>query len=321
MARAYTVMSSFARQLAQQDAQTGLLMAERWRYVEARLMGYMDSLAREAIETGVRTPSQLYRMYRYQELIGIANTEAAGFEAWATDRITFGQRQAVDLGLRAAVMEVYGDRFFAPAPNMAAIANMIGLCADGQPLFSLLAGRAIAPDAVQGLTDRLLESLALGYNPRKTARLMADGLTGGLQKALVISRTEQVRAYREANRAQYEAMGVTRYQRHCAKSDRTCPACLALDGKIYDTREMMESHPQCRCFMVAVIPGMEHETARAQDWFANLDEKRQRGILGNARFELYREGVPLEKMVRVRQDPTWGPTVGVRSAADIRGDS
>ena len=66
---------------------------------------------------------------------------------------------------------------------------------------------ALAPDMVARLTRNLIEAISLGYSPRKTAEMMAGGLTDSLSKALVIARTEQIRTYREATLAQYQDIG------------------------------------------------------------------------------------------------------------------
>jgi SPP1 gp7 family putative phage head morphogenesis protein len=170
---------------------------------------------------------------------------------------------------------------------------------------------------VDGLTQALVEGVALGYNPRKTAQIMASGLSDGLNKALVIARTEQLRTYRAANLEQYQNMGIQQWQRHCAFSDRTCVACLGLDGKIYPTNTGFASHPNCRCFMTAVIPGEPITETNAQKWFGGLDEDRKKEILGKGHYELYQKGVPLSEMVSVNEDPIWGPTIGIRSLKDI----
>jgi SPP1 gp7 family putative phage head morphogenesis protein len=158
--------------------------------------------------------------------------------------------------------------------------------------------------------------VALGWNPRKTALAMVDGLAQGLDKALLIARTEQIRAYRESTRAEYAARGVEQYQRHCSKSDRTCPVCLALDGEVYPVNELMPSHPGCRCFMTRYT-GEKSDYQNAQDWFAGLKEERQREILGRGHFELYQKGVPLREFVKVTDDPVWGPTLGLKPLKEI----
>lgn len=314
----YQTMREYQRRLSKHEAAEMLAMAKRWAMVEKRLGVYFDALIDEIARDGLKTDAQIFRLYRYQELAGVASDEIAQYELWAGERIRREQMRALNLGFEAAVRTAYADSFFAPMIDRSAVANMIGICADGAPLFSVLKQRAIAPQAVEGLTNALIEAVALGYGPRKTARFMAHGLALGLDKALLIARTEQIRVYREATRAGYSQMGVTEYQRHCALSDRTCPVCLALDGKIYKTDAMMHSHPGCRCFMTAIVRGQTYP-ARAQDWFAKLPAARQKQILGPGHYNLYQGGMSLEEMVRTRNDPVWGPGLALRSVKSLAG--
>jgi SPP1 gp7 family putative phage head morphogenesis protein len=309
-------MAEFNQRLAEQDAEQTLLMAKRWKMIEDRLWVYFDALLDEIAAKGLRTSDQIYRLYRYEQLIRTTQDEINQFEAWSGQQIMAGQQRAMDLGFEAAVYDIYKGQYFTPMVNKQALANMVGVCADGAPLFSLLKERALTPEAVGGLTEALTEGVALGWNPRKTARVMADGLAQGFNKAQVIARTEQIRVYREATRAEYAARGVEQYQRHCSKSDRTCPVCLALDGEVYPVKQIMPSHPGCRCFMTRYT-GEKSDYKSAQDWFAGLKEERQREILGRGHFELYQKGVPLREFVKVTDDPVWGPTLGLKPLKEI----
>src|SRR5690606_14899995 len=87
-----------------------------------------------------------------------------------------------------------------------AVELMAGLAGNGSPLRQLLAQSW--PLAADGLTNELVTGMALGYNPRKVARLMAQGATGSLDRMMVIARTEQLRVYRTANVSSYRASGV-----------------------------------------------------------------------------------------------------------------
>ena len=317
MPNIYAVMAAFNRQLGRLEAGATMEMTERWKEIEARLWGYFLALVDDIERNGLKTDAQVYQLFRYQTLLKIALDEITRYEQWAQGRVEEMQQQAIDLGVAAAIASLNGAQYFVPTGNIAALKNMVGVCADGAPVFSILSQRALSPEAVAGLTAALLEGIALGYNPRKTARKMADGLAGGLDKALTIARTEQIRAFREATRQQYQDMGVKLYQRHCAHSDRTCTACLGLDGEIYPTDELFASHPNCRCFMTAYDAELAKRYPNAQEWFAGLDEARQKEILGPGHYKLYKEGMPLKDMVKITDNPVWGPTIGVKPLKEL----
>lgn len=239
--------------------------------------------------------------------------EAADFEKFAAASIRAEQMEYYDMGTasaQAALRSVLGEGYSFGRFGVRGAVNMAGITADGSPLFDVLRRRAIAPDMVGGLVDALNESILLGYNPRKIAEVMADSLTAGLDKALVIARTEQLRAYRTATMTQYQQSGVVvSYQRHAAPSERTCFECIALDGKTYKTDVDFATHPQCRCFMTPILAGDNPDAALGRKWFENQSESAQRDILGGERYDLFKSGVPLESMVKVKDDPTWGNTL------------
>jgi len=307
----YRLLSDFNRRLTQREKTLLLLMGRKWSALEKRLWGHIDSLLLEIAAQGLKTDGQIYRLHRYEQLIQMVQAEIAQYEAWAMQAITTEEQRVMDMGFGVAARTAYGERLMAAVIDRSAVANIIGQCQDGSPLFSVLRQRALGPEAIEGLTMALLEGVALGYNPRKTARMMANGLAQGLNKAMVIARTEQARAAREATREGYRQMGYERYQRHCAKSDRTCIACLGLDGETYPIETPFYSHPQCRCFMTPVFEGMP-QPARAQAWFDGLDEDGKLKLLGPGRYELYQNGVSLRDMVRIKNDPVWGPTITIR---------
>jgi SPP1 gp7 family putative phage head morphogenesis protein len=173
------------------------------------------------------------------------------------------------------------------------------------------------------MTEALINGVALGWNPRKTARAMREGLqAGALQRSLVIARTEQLRAYRTATLETYRQSGVVvGYKRLAAKSARTCIACLMADGTFYPLEESFEEHPNGRCTLVPVVkgrPAPEWETGRT--WFERQPADVQRGILGPAAFEAWQAGaIRLEDLVERHEHPVWGGSLGQRSLRSLLG--
>lgn len=316
----YDIIEEFNDLLAAEEAKQSLAMAKQWKEIEDRLWKYFEALLDDIEKNGAKTQSQIYRLSRYQDMIKIAQEEIGKYEKWANASITEQQKRSIDLGTRAALESLNGWEDIKKNPtfiNSLAVQNIVGMCADGSPLFSVLKNRAIATDAIEGLTNALTEGVALGYNPKKTAGKMADGLAQGLNKALVIARTEQIRSYREATRETYQELGVTHYQRHCAFSDRTCVACLALDGQIVEVHEDFASHPECRCSMTPIVPGLTEERAGGKEWFEKQNEEMQKSILGPGRYELYQQGVSLSDMVTVKNDPVWGNTISAKNISEL----
>jgi SPP1 gp7 family putative phage head morphogenesis protein len=75
------------------------------------------------------------------------------------------------------------------------------------------------------------------------------------QRATLIARTETLRAHNEGRKVFYRQVGVTNVRWLIADDARTCPACRALNGKVFgiDEIEGPPLHPACRCQTLSVI--------------------------------------------------------------------
>ena len=293
-------------------------MARRWLGVEGRLMGQMDALAAEMTrikaDGGVVARELLWNDVRYRTLLVQLTQELEGYTGYADRTIAARQGQLARLGLSHSTeaMAVQGVQMGFNRLPREVVENMVGLLGNGSPLRSLLV--ASWPDAADGLTDALVNGVALGYNPRKTARMMAQGATGSLQRMMVISRTESLRVYRQASLDNYRASGVvTGYKRLCSHDSRVCPACLADEGTLYSLDEQMPEHPQGRCVAIPVVEGVPQPRWLAgQDWLQQQDAATQQSILGPGRYAAWLAGaIDLREMARVVNNATWGPSLQV----------
>jgi hypothetical protein len=331
--RVVTVMREFKRDLLARETAQMSIMTRRWLQVEKALQGDLDALLRKADEwrKDGREPTRAMIMgeERYRSLIAQANAEARHYQDYAETVIANEQRRLGELGIEHATeaIRAAGGVAFDILPRDA-VEYMTGLCGDGSPLFSLLKGRAIAPDAVNGLTDALVKGIGAGYNPVKVARLMADGLAAGLQKALVIARTEQLRVYRTANVAEYRESGVvSSFKRMATKDKRTCLACLARDGEVIELGREMYDHPAGRCTQVPNIDGLPPtQFQTGAEWFAKQSTSEQREMLGGY-YDAWKDGqFKFSDLARTTHHDTWGDglrvasltELGVKSATDAR---
>lgn len=308
-----------------QEASQMRLMARRWLAVEEALDAQIVALAEQTARMPKEavTIGRLYRLERYRKLLAQAQREFEKYAAWAEGVVVGGQTQMAMLGLEHAT-EILGmaavgygwDRL-----NADAVANMIGMTGDGTPLGDLLKLRMVRDSTglpLPGVAERLAQSLvnatAQGWNPRRTARKLKDDLTGGLDKALQITRTEQIRAYRQASLRQYQASGVvTGVARLCAHNDRTCVACLADEGHVYPVDEGIPDHVQGRCSGVPQIAGVENlRFETGEQWMRSQSATTQEEMLGPKRYALWKEGkVKFSEFATHTSDPTWGGSVKV----------
>lgn len=103
---------------------------------------------------------------------------------------------------------------------------------------------------------------------------------------------------------------------------KTCPVCGTLDGKTWALDEQHPTPPRhynCRCVLAPItkswrelgidkdelppsvrssMNGYVPETMDYTEWLAKQSEKTQAEILGPTRLKLYKQGLPIEKMVR-----------------------
>ncbi|HOG48202.1 MAG TPA: hypothetical protein PLJ35_19390 [Anaerolineae bacterium] len=314
------IMRRFKAQLLAREAQEMRAMAKAWRGVERALEAQLEALAKElAAEKAAGLEGSQWRLFekeRYQALLRQTRHEINKYIADAERAIADEQAELAALGVQHADAALAASGVHASFSRLPveAVENMVAMTREGAPLHELLS--RTWPDAVEGMTTALVRGTALGWNPRKTAREMRDGLASGLNRVLCIARTEQLRAYREASRAEYAASGVVKgYRRLAAHDSRTCVACLLLDGQFSTLDTALDDHPNGRCAMVPVVDGMPDVTWQTgREWLEGQDAETQRAIMGPGRYDAWREGkVTLSEMLR----PLDGGGVGVKSLEEL----
>lgn len=222
-----------------------------------RLDDEVDRLLAEAARRNL-TAGELLRLERTRALQLQVLTEVDRFADVASGRILTAQSEAValaresvrrivdaalPLGIDTSVLARVGIGWnVLPAR---AFETFVGVAGDGSPLARLLG--TLGPEVRQGFARALAEGIVLGRNPRQTAALVRNQFGVGLSRALGISRTETLRAHREATRLQYAANRdvVRGWERRSARDGSVCMACIALDGEQYETEEPIDAHPNC----------------------------------------------------------------------------
>lgn len=192
----------------------------------------------------------------------------------------------------------------------------------------------IGAEAYAAVQTELLRGIAVGDNPRRAARRMLrsveDRFEGGLQRALVVARTETLDATRAAaqavDQANADVVAGWTWTAHFGDT-RTCPACLSMHGSQFPVDQPgPQGHQQCRCARVPRtkswaelgfegIPDPPDAIPDAEAWFEGLSEARQVEILGPARFEAWKAGnYPMEQWATRRETDGWRPSYVVSPA-------
>lgn len=289
-------------------------LVEWWADVAKTLDSAIQALVFEAQESGALTQAQLFQLRRYQLLLDQAQAEIGRYQEQSAPLLDAARRGSLELGAGGAQDAIRSlltdagrlDMTFATLP-VNAVETLAGMLAQGSPLRELLA--ASYPEAIDGLTTLLLRGLAMGKNPRVVARMAVEGFDLGLNRALLIARTEILRAYREGTRAQYQASGVvTQYMRLATHDERACLGCLLSEGMVFDLADEFDEHPNGRCTLIPIVTGVPAPTwLRGEAWIRSLSPDRQEQILGPKRYELWTSGqAKLSDFLKHTQHDTWG---------------
>jgi hypothetical protein len=301
--------------IGREDAQMQS-MALRWLKIEEALQGRIVAVVRKVAEiraTGQEVPEwRLWELKHFNELMGQASVEIEKYIGYADGLITGEQRELARWGLLTADEALKANEIVATFDNLPVdqIEAMVGSTGAGTPLRGLLDGAW--PAASEGMIHNLVEATALGINPRDTARAMVNGMSGGLGRAMVIARTEQIRVYRTASLMGYRASGVVEgFLRMAAHDLRTCLGCLAAEGRFYPLTKPLDDHPQGRCSMIPKLFNRAAvEFTTGEEWVRNLPEADQIEILGEQRREMWRSGrVPFSQFAKTVENLTWGNSV------------
>lgn len=295
-----------------------------WQRVERQVTALWNEVTalREAGEAV--PPVRLMQLDRYLRLQDEITAELRRFAQYADGSVAASQIAAVNLaqqhaprliGAVASEAEIANlEQFvdFAHAPRQA-VEALVGYARGNTPLGALLDA---IPNQVNGsVRDTLIAGLTLGQNPRETARQVRRAFGTGLARALTISRTETLRAYREATRLEYAANDdlLEGWVWSAACDRRTCVTCWALHGRVHKLQRQMPAHPNCRCAMVPQLRKAyrgDYEPTPGPVLFANADPAIQRAVLGPGAYQEYNAGkVQIENFVSFRRNRDWGVTV------------
>lgn len=196
--------------------------------------------------------------------------------------------------------------------------------------------KPLAADAVRAMRSNLIRGIAVGDNPRTTARNMVkqaeSGFNGGLTRAMVIARTETLDAHRAGSlaAAKQNTDVLTSWIWSASLDRRTCPSCLANHGTEHEVTEPGPlDHHQGRCGRIDKtktwkelgfnIPEPADTFPDARAWFDNLTDDTQRAIMGPERLQLLQSGaVGWDDLTVKRSTDGWRDSMHVTPVKDLR---
>lgn len=245
------MMQSWRADLLRGDAAMQQEMAQQWLGVEQALQAQVDALALELQGGGRVTMGHLQRSRRYQQLMGQVDDELGKYARFVEGRVENRQQALLNAAIshsQAAINAVATEAEILAQFNrlpVSAVENMVGLTGAGTPVRDILADASrVGPEA---LRQRLVDGIALGWNPLRTARdALRNGLAQSFTRMATIARTETLRVYRQTTLESYRQSNVVvGYRRLAAKDERTCLGCLMADGRQYTLDQPFDAHPNC----------------------------------------------------------------------------
>src|SRR3990172_525113 len=290
-------------------------LAKEWLVLEYLLKDEMTLLALEINEAKLKgyvvTEQLLRRMSRYEKLNQqmklqilefVKDTAIPDIKA---EQLQFGltATQSASEAIRmTGALGIAFDRL-----PVDAVETYVGMLGDGTPLYRLL--KEAYPDALDGVVKSLLEGTAKGLNPNQVAYQMSKAMGMGLERITLIARTEQLRVNRLVSAQQYRTSGLDGYMRRVATKDNSvCMACLVSDGEIIQLDQELDDHPRGRCIAVFQIKGSPAiQWEKGTDWFEKQSEETQREMMGDKRFELWKDGkFDLSQLRKNNHSDIWG---------------
>lgn len=202
--------------------------------------------------------------------------------------------------------------------NPRVVENAVGMMGDGSPILEYYR-KKLAPAVAEAIRKEVIQAAAMGTDFRTIGRRLEAAGDITRSRALMVARTEVNRVRRETTRQFFENNGIEQWEWVSAKSARTCPACLALDGTVYDTDQVFPQHPNCRCTLIAVIKDFPRPARQTgSEWFESAPDEIQEQVLGRDAFDSFKRGeVELKDFVGWRNSKEFGRSVYTRPLSAV----
>lgn len=324
-------MTLLADQIAEQQKQlktAGDASAEdlysTWKSATKRVQSQIDALEVE-LSKGDLSASKVFQLNRYHELIAEYNRQMdslmKGGGSVGQKILQEGVYKTTGLGYAHAQELAKKQGLTIPAEFVGTNDRAVqaSIAASRTPVMQQTFAR-YGTDGAEIIKNSIADGIARGENSKQIATRLKSGLDGDMPKARIqaMVRTETARAYRAAQAEMYQSMAsaLDGVMWSADKSARTCPACLAMDGKVFPVdKPPTHFHIACRCTLTPVPKGAtndDYETGT--EWLGKQPEDTQVKILGKQKQKLYSSGqLGLSDFVGIRHDPKWGDSVQVLS--------
>jgi len=306
--------------------------------LEDKLSGLMSQI--EALEAqGTLTPNNIKNLAVWPSLLNQLQDEVTKFGGFVDTHNTLAANKSIDLASNHSQLLTAVN--FQDKPDLTkafnatwdklsteAIQTLLGFLQPDSQLHTNLTS-TLGSSATENFVNKLLEGIALGYNPRKINALINQTLGEPLTWSLNTVRTTQLYSYREATRANYiansEIIGGWRW--YAALDGRVCLSCVNKHGSIHSIEEGLNDHHSGRCTQIPLVKNAKQfgltdpEIEIGEDWFNRLPETQQVQRMGEAKYTAYKAGeFRFDDLSEEYQNDTFGLMIKEASLLGILGD-
>lgn len=340
----------YRRAIEKADAETLRRVVAAYRAVYGRLQGDIEAFV-DILEAGKPlTEAQIVRLDRYQRLLRDTEREMRQFGEYLSVELSASARTALTLGeahargLIAASTGIVATQF--QTLNPAVIEQLVGFLDPKGNLFKSLT-ESLPLWTRQNVADAIIGSVGVGKSPVELARVLRKAYGYSLESSLTTARTVQLYAYREASRASYLANSdvVGGWIWMSALTPTTCMACVRMHGTWHPNTERLNDHHRGYCQAVPAIgnqkelefsgenwknaQGKRHAAGwgnttidgtykSGEEWFGKLPEAQQRRMMGDTRYEAWRDGkFSFDRLATEREDSVYGNMKAVTPLRDL----
>ncbi|NBW14722.1 MAG: hypothetical protein EBR82_42660, partial [Caulobacteraceae bacterium] len=203
-----------------------------YQKMEQNIRALTEKIERARAAGQYISPSWAFQIDRYQTLQRQITSEITRIAGTVEQTITTNQTAAVqqavantealvNLGAQSTGVSVS----FSQLPKDAT-ESIVGFLSDGSPLKGLL--DKLPGMAGQAVSEALTDGIVRGLGATQIARNMRNALGGNMTRAMIIARTETMRAYREATSRTFNQNRdiLVGWVWVASFSRRTCASCL-----------------------------------------------------------------------------------------------
>ena len=341
------VSRQFRHLLLTQDEQAALRILEAYTStvgdLDARITEIASRVATLKAQGKAITPTLIYEDHRIKAQLAELGTQFRAFADKGNPIVQEMALKGAELGNKASIRLIKVSLaealpgFEVPPEflgfNPAAVEEVVALYGEGSPYFKT-AGEHVS-GAANVFQRVFVDAVVSGQNPLAVVPELRRGLDLPVNSLRTASRTVLISAYREASLRNYNDNSdvVKGWEWSCAKSDRTCPVCLAMDGRQFPLDAPFASHLNCRCSPVPVVRSWEEmgfpasespedaPTDSGEVWFDRQPKATKEKIVGKAGLEAINSGqLTLKSFVGLANDETYGDYRYRRNLSDMLSD-